>query len=480
MTQNLQEIIQLKEDISECMRRGVSALVADASKSGGFKAYGDNRPDELAVLQGYGAWTTAEGILAVLHSEPFLHDFKNGPDIDFLAMVTNNLVCIQRNFKEDGVPADPDFGISHRGVIDSTVKVLLALLAVRHFVISKGWDRLTNWKKDIVIPLIKIDSIISDLSQWVMSNQNEDGSWGLWKGTEGRTYPTFYAIKVLLDCGEKPKSEQINKAIRWINSHQLEDGGWGFSTSENTSDLASTSFAILALTQVGPLWGKEIWKGEKLLQEIIKQNNYDDTPKKMKIPIGGMSKNVEIPVIHPTKPRLLCALLQAGMSPFSAMVQHLLKQICCEELDAGGWASVGEKELQTWYTYVVIDSFTIWFSYAEELGKLPYYIFEGKLSNYLYKQLKAVSVENQYLHNQIELLTQKNISTHKLNIGLIVETIVLIIFLTIILFSKFDILKAVLVLGGFLLTIVLGVIANYFYELLKKKFVKKIKNIGDD
>ena len=254
MTQANHEIVTLKENMLQCMRRGVKSLASDALNAGVFRPYGDNSElDVSAIQQGSGAWTTAEGILAILYTDPWFHDSKSVPDTDLLSRATYSLLNIKRNYREEGIPADPDLGISHRGVVDSTVKVVMALTSVKRYMISRGWHELATRDNKLQVSLDHVDTCIDALSYWLKRNQNNDGSWGLWQGEEGRSYPTYYAIKALMDCGEKGESDCITRASRWFKKNQNEDGGWGFSQSDRDSDIASTSFAVLALSHVEPL-----------------------------------------------------------------------------------------------------------------------------------------------------------------------------------------------------------------------------------
>jgi hypothetical protein len=393
MEASISDVEILQRNLRECMGRGVRALIDSAKAKGLFPAYIDELrqneiPHQNEVLQGYAAWTTAEGILALIITHPWIHEFDTPTDyddiqLDFLVNATQNLLKIERNFEQQGIPAFPDLYIDdlqlkYRGVVDSTVKVIMALNAVRRYMIFKRWPIIHTHNGEIEIPIETINDAIDSLIKWLENEQDERGGWGIWKGAESRIYPTHFAITALLDCGKSKNDPHIKKAVKWLREWEL---------SHKQTDIANTSFFVLGLSQAENLWSESVKRKVNDINYKLKNNCPTDVYTHINVPNYG-----NVPVTYPAKPRAICALLQSGESPLSPTILTLLDEIWTRELPKNGWAEEKKEkdaEPQTWYTYVVIDTIATWFTYIEELGLLPSYFWASKVEEPMRLQLEA-------------------------------------------------------------------------------------------
>ncbi|KAL8158592.1 hypothetical protein V2J09_000129 [Rumex salicifolius] len=108
----------------------------------------------------------------------------------------------------------------------------------------------------------QIETCIENAVQYILNEQNPDGSW---RGSWGIcfTYGTWFAVEALTSCGMNYNNcLALRKASDFLLSRQLHDGGWGESylsctnkvytnTKENRSNLVQTSWALLSLIKAG-------------------------------------------------------------------------------------------------------------------------------------------------------------------------------------------------------------------------------------
>jgi squalene-hopene/tetraprenyl-beta-curcumene cyclase len=115
----------------------------------------------------------------------------------------------------------------------------------------------------------KYATIIKDAIQFLISDQEEDGSWfGRW-GTN-YIYGTWSVLTALEIAGEDTQQEYIKKAVSYLRGMQNEDGGWGESNDSYypprhhrpfQSTAYQTAWALLSLLAVGEAGTETVRKG---------------------------------------------------------------------------------------------------------------------------------------------------------------------------------------------------------------------------
>src|SRR5690606_31640442 len=84
---------------------------------------------------------------------------------------------------------------------------------------------------------------IARASNWLVSRQHRDGSWGVKQEQYARynTYFTSYAMMSLAKAGPAYK-DSVNRALRWLRGRQSTSGSFG--------DIASSLMAMSAVQLV--------------------------------------------------------------------------------------------------------------------------------------------------------------------------------------------------------------------------------------
>jgi squalene-hopene/tetraprenyl-beta-curcumene cyclase len=105
--------------------------------------------------------------------------------------------------------------------------------------------------------------------QWLLENQEEDGSWfGRWG--VNHIYGTGAVVPALTAAGLGPGSEPIRRAVRWLEQHQNQDGGWGEDArsyddpgwiGRGPSTASQTAWALLALHAAGEAGSDSVERG---------------------------------------------------------------------------------------------------------------------------------------------------------------------------------------------------------------------------
>jgi Prenyltransferase and squalene oxidase repeat len=85
------------------------------------------------------------------------------------------------------------------------------------------------------------------LLQFLLSNQNTDGSWGYLPGTRAALEPTAYASITLRE--EKAGQGASTRALEFMRSRQASDGGWPVSLADTESSAWVTALVGMALLE---------------------------------------------------------------------------------------------------------------------------------------------------------------------------------------------------------------------------------------
>jgi sporulenol synthase len=131
-------------------------------------------------------------------------------------------------------------------------------------------------------------SAIKKAVDWLIQNQEKDGSWyGRWGICY--LYGTWAAVTGLRSVGLLPSHPSLKKAIHWLGSIQNNDGGWGESCRSDSdkkyvalskSTLTHTAWALDSLISVSEQPTAEIEKGITYLLDSIDKNDWTvDYPK---------------------------------------------------------------------------------------------------------------------------------------------------------------------------------------------------------
>lgn len=98
------------------------------------------------------------------------------------------------------------------------------------------------------------DDVARKCQQWLLHNQNEDGSWGSSRGEAGTVEETSWALTALLKHGCPATDERMKKAVDWLLQQQTPGGNWlpgivgmYYNTIKYSSDHIANGSALKAL-----------------------------------------------------------------------------------------------------------------------------------------------------------------------------------------------------------------------------------------
>lgn len=123
---------------------------------------------------------------------------------------------------------------------------------------NEGWGTREYRKSQIestawgIITLASLDEYgdaIQKSSNWLLSIQNQDGSWGTVPHDIGRIYSTSVVLRSLCYAGFTKHYPRIAKGLDWLKSIQNDDGGWGF-IQNSKSNVACTSHVFITFTDL--------------------------------------------------------------------------------------------------------------------------------------------------------------------------------------------------------------------------------------
>ncbi|MFD2445568.1 squalene--hopene cyclase [Bacillus sp. CGMCC 1.16607] len=131
--------------------------------------------------------------------------------------------------------------------------------------------------------LSKNDKAIKHGVNWLLSQQEDDGSWyGRWGICY--IYGTWAAVTGLIAAGIEPNHLAIRRSVTWLKSIQNRDGGWGESCksdSENRyiplgkSTVTHTAWALDALISASEKSTPEIEAGIKFLFKPFEKEDWE-------------------------------------------------------------------------------------------------------------------------------------------------------------------------------------------------------------
>jgi sporulenol synthase len=130
--------------------------------------------------------------------------------------------------------------------------------------------------------LSKNHALINRGKEWLLKNQEKDGSWyGRWGICY--IYGTWAALTGLTAIENSPNDPVIQKGVNWLVKIQNADGGWGESCNSdiqkryvplNASTLTHTSWALDALIAASNKPTKEIEKGITFLLSSLQIHDW--------------------------------------------------------------------------------------------------------------------------------------------------------------------------------------------------------------
>jgi sporulenol synthase len=132
--------------------------------------------------------------------------------------------------------------------------------------------------------LSKNHSTIKQAVNWLLKQQEENGSWyGRWGICY--TYGAWAAITGLVSVGVSAKHPSIQKSVKWLTDIQNPDGGWGEScksdinktyTPLGTSTVIHTAWALDTLIATSNSMTREIKAGIQFLLDALQNNDWTD------------------------------------------------------------------------------------------------------------------------------------------------------------------------------------------------------------
>jgi len=122
-------------------------------------------------------------------------------------------------------------------------------------------------KVDERFHVTQVTSIVAAGHEWLISQQNKDGSFSMVRGMDGNPAPvavTSLAAMSLMAAGNLPDrgphDRAVKRAIDWLVEHCAEDGkysGYFEDDRDTTSKMHGQGYALLALTQAVGMYGSD-------------------------------------------------------------------------------------------------------------------------------------------------------------------------------------------------------------------------------
>ncbi len=122
-------------------------------------------------------------------------------------------------------------------------------------------------RQDDRLRVAQVTSLVSSGQEWLINQQNKDGSFSLVRGMDGNPAPvavTALAALSLMAAGNLPDrgphERAVKRAIDWLVDHCTMDGKYsGFfeDDRDTTSKMHGQGYALLALTQAVGMYGSD-------------------------------------------------------------------------------------------------------------------------------------------------------------------------------------------------------------------------------
>jgi hypothetical protein len=326
---------------------------------------------------GYYIWTNAEAIIAFIEAKA---EIPEKAIERFLEEVYN---CKIANKGGELIPTGEYRSLGLRkGVVDCTVRVVQALFEIRYYMIRKGINDYTL-EKGIKVKPSDIKILIDSLLRGLIAEKNDEGGWGTFYGEESRTDPTAHVLITLVRCRLSEKEYKIvieETANYLVKELRIEsEKGWGSMDASEEADPGNTSLALKALALVNPVTEQVLIDGVEYLRKCINNGEFFDIMDKLEFGKGAMGSTAE-GICIPTAPRMLEALLACGVYPNDDIINKLVSYIVSKvrkevdpEIVAKGLSEVegwglDNRNINTWYTSIVVYAFSDYLRYAEYAG----------------------------------------------------------------------------------------------------------------
>jgi len=117
-------------------------------------------------------------------------------------------------------------------------------------------------------------TVVQASRNFIISNQNSDGGWGLAVGGNSDADNTAAAVSALIAAGVSPSSQTITDALSYLKSQQQNDGGF---VSEGTTNSAVDAWVINAITDVEQNPVGDEWKesGRNPIEHLLSLQDTD-------------------------------------------------------------------------------------------------------------------------------------------------------------------------------------------------------------
>ena len=201
-----------QEQCEAALRRGLAYMLGEQRSDGGWA----RTPEALSD-----AWTTAEGVLAVLAS---------GSDIKELGLA-NGVQWLVEHQLDDGSWSSDAYRqwTDGAGDVAGTSYALQALCSY------------TNQFAESDIVRRGLD--------WLIQRQRSDGGWGIHRATESRSHVglTAYAIRAIAYCPtDHVVAESLQSALYYLDAARCNQIGWRLAPSQ-LIDFTLTCYALRAI-----------------------------------------------------------------------------------------------------------------------------------------------------------------------------------------------------------------------------------------
>jgi len=313
----------------------------------------------------------------------------------------------------------------------------------------------------LILPQIQeIESDVYDFLKATRIESREGCSWGFTPWTEARISPTCTALRVLSKIGDR---QLVEATIRWLLAARDSQNAWGAS-SNNIATPTHTSLAIRALKDAGYSPKNPVLvDAYSFLIEQFKKWITTKQAQAYFSHLSGISEIIEVPAfstlsINPTRiqyyynPILLLAdALSTDLDVYLPIVETIAFK-AINDWDSTRWKHPWLKEhkhLTSWSFYdhmLIIKPFYQLWSGDKRAGILYYISSEG---------MKSLRLGHA---SRIFKIIKKLKVPFFLRVTLTISILVALAYLVL---DTMD-LKAIII------TIVLSVISNVFYDFLKK------------